>query len=456
MRVAARATRAVVRVLAENGSGGSGFVMHPDGWVLTNDHVVAGAARGTVQFVDGDGPGRMLPFEVVVRGASRDLALLRVLSEEPLAHLELGSSAALPLGAPVLAVGAPQGMFPVVSTGVLGGRSRPGFIGDRLVPEQLIHGAPTLRGSSGCPLLDDRGRVIGIQSAKPSQELVRSAPPEDETGRRFDLDLTRWQFQTEGFGLAVPVEDALELLPAWIAPEWTTGLATGFELDPLAPGAVVRGVSPDSAAQRAGLRAGDRVVALGGQAVNSAIDAALSLREPVELALVAERDGTRRELTLRREPWRRPAWDDLAEGLRWREARGRCARMPDWGRVEVVAVGVTGEIEIPAEHRGREEFVLELTGWLDVPSAGRWELELESDDGALLFVRDRLVVDGDGLHAARAARGAIELEAGPQPVRVLYFEAGGDERLRARWGIAGEELVEIPPARLGHVPVAHD
>ena len=273
-RVARQGERAVLRVVSDGGEAGSGFVIHPSGLAITNAHVVAGSRGGVARF-----PGGAAAFEVLALGESRDLALLRLAGPWEGGALELGSSSELALGAPVLTIGAPQGMFPIVTTGVFGGRIMPGTIAELLVPEQLIHGAPTLRGSSGCPVLDVRGRVVGVQSAKPGKELVKAVEPQDEAGRLFDRDLGRWRFQTEAFGLAVPVEDVRMCLPTWVAPEWSTGLASGFSCDPFADGALVRWVSGGSPAWRAGLRVGDRIVELGAEQVFSVVDLAVWLLE---------------------------------------------------------------------------------------------------------------------------------------------------------------------------------
>ena len=191
-RVGLEGERAVLRVISEGGGVGSGFLIHPSGLAVTNAHVVGSSLGGQVE-----GAGGVYSFEVLAAGPSRDLALLQLHVDGALPFLRLGESADLNLGAPVLAVGAPQGMFPVVTTGVFGGRSAPGMIADILVPEQLIHGAPTLRGSSGCPILDVDGFVVGVQSAKPSQELVLAAGPEDEEGRHFDQNLGRWRYRQD-------------------------------------------------------------------------------------------------------------------------------------------------------------------------------------------------------------------------------------------------------------------
>jgi len=449
-RVAGEGLAAVLRVFSSGGNAGSGFFIHPSGLAVTNDHVVVAGDGGSVQLADPDLSGMVAPFEVIARGPSRDLALLRVSLPVEVSALELGSSRGLPLGSPVLAVGAPQGMFPVVTTGVLSGRSQPGSIAELLVPEQLIHAAPTLRGSSGCPILGVDGHVVGVQSAKPSMELVKVGEPVDEAGELFDRDLGRYRFQTETFGLAVPVEDLRQFMPAWIAPEWTTGLETGFSCDPFAAAAWVEEVSAGSPAARAGLLPGDQILEFGGREVLSVVDLAVWLSEPSAVRVLVGRGGTTAELSFERSRWSRPAWDDLDEGLSWREALGMHSRLPRFEHEEVVASGTAPSVQLPTSHRGREGFVLEMRGWVDVPDSGRWNFELSSDDGSQLYLRDRLVVDGDGLHGHRPARGVIELEAGPQPIRVLFFEAGGEESLELRWGLEGEALEPLPASHLRH------
>jgi len=444
--VAALAEPCVLRVISDGGGVGSGFVIHPSGLAITNAHVVSGSGGGVAQLVD-----RHVRFDVIARGPSRDLALLKLQGTTDTASLHLGMSSDMALGAPVLAVGAPQGMFPVVTTGVLGGRSVPGTIAELLVPLQLIHGAPTLRGSSGCPLLDIHGRVIGIQSAKPGQELVMATAAEDEEGRLFDRDLGRWRFQTEAFGLAIPVEDALRYLPAFVAPEWSTGLASGFTCEAgEGEGALVRSVAPGSPAERAGLRVGDLITLSFGQTVLSVVDLSASMLSEGASLLSVKRGGGEAFIKFTREPWARPGWPELASGLAWKAYPGLRHQLEDIDARDGADTGVVESVSLPDSYLGRDGFTLELLGWIDVPEDGRWTFELESDDGSQLYLRDKLVVDCDGLHSRRAVTGAVDLLAGPQPIRVLFFEAVGEEFLRMRWALEGGELRPVSTSDLRH------
>jgi len=336
----------------------------------------------------------------------------------------------------------------MVTTGVFSGRSIPGSIAELLVPEMLVHSAATLRGSSGCPVLAADGRVVGVQAAKPNQELVRLRGADDEDGELFDRDLARWGFQTEAYGFAVPVEDLHLVLPSLLAPEWSSGLETGFRVEQFRGAVRVSAVEAGSPAELSGLEPGDEVRRLRGAQVLTTVDLALGLCDASSVDLLISRGGEERPLSFDRRALQDPSWDELTPGVRWAGYKGDFNRIPSLSALSPVEVGVAPEIRIPAELDDRDQFGLELRTWVNVPSAGLWTFELGSDDGAQLFLRDRLVVDNDGLHAHKHTVSSIELEAGPLPLRVLFFEAGGDESLSLRWAKSEEPLVDIPPHML--------
>ena len=156
-----------IRVTAQNGQGvtgqgaGSGFVIAPDGFVVTNHHVVEKASAVTVVFTD----GRELSARVVGSDPATDLALLRV-PEGGLVPVEIGRSESVRVGQLVIAIGNPLGFQSSVSTGVVSalGRSLRGQSG-RLI-ENIIQTDVALNpGNSGGPLVDSRGRVVGVNTA---------------------------------------------------------------------------------------------------------------------------------------------------------------------------------------------------------------------------------------------------------------------------------------------------
>src|SRR5215210_2553067 len=138
---------------------GSGFVTDKDGTILTNAHVVAGASRVTVQFAD----KRVREARVVGRDESTDLAVLKVdAPADELTPLALGSSAAIQVGDPTIAIGNPFGLERTLTTGVVSATKRTIRAPDGFEIDGVIQTDAAINpGNSGGPLLDATGRVIG-------------------------------------------------------------------------------------------------------------------------------------------------------------------------------------------------------------------------------------------------------------------------------------------------------
>jgi serine protease Do len=151
----------VVRVPSD--SLGSGFLVHEDGYVVTNHHVVDRARQIHVELVD----GRKLPAELVSSDADADLAILKVADADPLPRLELADSGDLMIGEPVIAVGNPFGFSHSVSTGIVSAvhRDLTGPRGDVLLGDLVQTDAAINPGNSGGPLLNAYGQVVGINTA---------------------------------------------------------------------------------------------------------------------------------------------------------------------------------------------------------------------------------------------------------------------------------------------------
>lgn len=98
------------------------------------------------------------------------------------------------------------------------------------------------------------------------------------------------------------------------------------------------------------------------------------------------------------------------------------------------------------------QFYVELTGFLRVDTAGAVQFRLTSDDGSRLLIGDKVVVDNDGLHSETPMEGATLLEAGEHPIRIEYFENGGDEVLRLEWKRPGEEEWQLVPTAVLSTP----
>jgi serine protease Do len=254
---------------------GSGFLIDPNGIVVTNAHVVAGASRIVVATLD----GRELQASVLGSDGDADLAVLKVAGKS-LPAVPLGSSADLMIGETVVAIGNPFGLAHSVTTGVLSARGRtvPSEAGQRVFTDFLQTDASINPGNSGGPLVNIAGQVIGINTAIVSgANGIGFAIPADRA-RRVVQDLLR-------FGELRPLWTGLRLLT--VDPE----LARQNDLATV-HGALVFRVYPDSPGALAGLAQGDVIVAVQGQPVTAREDvmtALYSLPEGTPIALRVER-----------------------------------------------------------------------------------------------------------------------------------------------------------------------
>ncbi|HTI52058.1 MAG TPA: trypsin-like peptidase domain-containing protein [Planctomycetaceae bacterium] len=271
---------AVVSVGGRDGSPGmgSGVLLTPDGYLLTNSHVVHSRQHLQAQTQEGD----TLAADLVGDDPATDLAIVRVAARD-LPYAELGNSDTLQVGQLVIAMGNPFGFQSTVSTGVVSavGRAMRGQDG-RLIENIIQHTAPLNPGNSGGPLVDSHGRVMGINTA-----IIALA---------------------QGLGFAVPAATAHWVVGELLSHGRVQRLALGISVSssPL-PRRVARaldlvndtavevlGLTSGGPADRAGVRTGDQIVAADGRIVAGVDDLHRLLagfREPRPLTLSIVRDG---------------------------------------------------------------------------------------------------------------------------------------------------------------------
>src|SRR5215213_5848637 len=282
-----RVSGSVVFIAATTGgssrsASGSGFVVDTAGHIVTNDHVVENADRFTVRFGE---KGQPITAKLVGKDPSSDLAVLEIdpgKVEGGVQPLKLASSNSLRPGEAAIAIGSPFGLSGTVTTGIVSALGREieapnGFS----IPGAVQTDAAINPGNSGGPLLDAAGRVIGVNSQIASQSGANS-----------------------GVGFAVPSDTVKDVVPklikngkidrAWL------GLSSAEQPD--SRGAVVGTVTNGSPADKAGIRGGDVITAIGGKTIRNPSDLSLTVltkRPGDEVKVELKRDGKSRTMTVK-------------------------------------------------------------------------------------------------------------------------------------------------------------
>jgi len=266
---------------------GSGFVVDPSGYIVTNHHVVADAKRIEVTLADGE----TYEAELVGSDEKLDIALLNIEAGRELEAVEFGDSGAVRVGQWVVAVGNPFGLNYSVTTGVVSAKGR--SIGQSPYDNFIQTDASINPGNSGGPLFDLEGRVIAVNSA-----IIRNG---------------------QGIGFAVPAEMVRKIIPQLREKGYVERGYIGARLQPLNRrlaetfgvskhhGVLVGSVQSGRPAERAGLRRGDIVLKFGGERVHRVQELMFAVAESspgsnVEVTVLRDGDRKTYELELAARP----------------------------------------------------------------------------------------------------------------------------------------------------------
>jgi S1-C subfamily serine protease len=296
----ARAHEGVVEISAGNGQGqaqGSGFVYDDEGHVVTNQHVVEGAGSITVRFAN----GATYPATLVGTDPSTDLAVIDVDAPVSVLHpLRLGDSGELEVGHGVVALGSPFGLEGTITSGIVSALHRQMTAPNNFtINDSIQTDAAINHGNSGGPLLDLRGRVVGV-----------NAQIESESGGN------------DGVGFAIPSNTVRSIVSQLIATGEVEHAYLGIQMTPVEDGIAVTEVRVGTPADDAGLRAatglttvdgvqvptgGDVIVEVDGDVVSTTaeLQSAVDAKQPGDqITLTFLREGERRtvEVTLGTRP----------------------------------------------------------------------------------------------------------------------------------------------------------
>ncbi|MGW7349942.1 trypsin-like peptidase domain-containing protein [Streptomyces sp. NPDC054784] len=295
--IADKALPSVVTIETGGGEGatGTGFVFDEEGHILTNNHVVAGAAGGGGKLTATFSDGKAYDAEVVGNAKGYDIAVIKLKNagDRELSPLPLGDSDKMTVGDATIAIGAPFGLSGTVTTGIVSAQDRPvassdGQSDDASYMNALQTDASINPGNSGGPLLNAKGDVIGVNSA------IRGS----------DGGMGQGQSGSIGLGFAIPVNQAKRVATQLIETGVPVYPMIGVRVDRSEQGRGAPIVDNDAGggeavtkggpADKAGLRPGDRITELGGRAIDSGptLIATIWSHEPGETVKVKyERNG---------------------------------------------------------------------------------------------------------------------------------------------------------------------
>ena len=238
---------------------GSGFLVTADGYIVTNAHVVGKAEKVTVTFED----GTTYPAKIVGKDERIDIAVVKITDgAKTFPFVVLGNSDAIKVGQWAIAIGNPFALDHTVTTGVISAKGRSVQITQDAGPQNYIQTDASINpGNSGGPLCDIEGRVIGINSAIYSQSGgsvgIGFAIPSNIARKAAEDLVNKGRIIRAGLGAIVQS----------LSPQ----MAKSFGLDST-EGALLSGINPGSAAEKAGLKAGDIVLSIDGEKVTGSGD----------------------------------------------------------------------------------------------------------------------------------------------------------------------------------------
>jgi serine protease Do len=383
---------------------GSGMIVHEDGYVITNAHVIQGAENVKVVLSD----GREFPAEIISADETKDLAVMKISAERKLPFIHLGRSNDLMIGETVIAIGNPYGYSNTVTSGVVSAVGRDIQVAEGMWLRGLIQtDAPINPGNSGGPLLNINGDLIGVNTA------IRA--------------------EAQNIGFAIPVDTLADNLSQMLMPEKLRRVRLGLVVGRLKKagqysGLVVDSVSEASPADEKGIAAGDILLEIDGRELTNVLDFYIKMidkqiDEPIEIKYLKPSDNSRTRsvrLTMKARPLPdgRILVSDFFQ-MEVSELTRRVARKFGFDSAYPVLIVTQVESQGIADTAGLEQgdLIIEING-ATVSNVRELSLEMEKvnagDVVEMRVMRIRVGVFGQVLRPYR-----VRLRAQPKKIRRL-------------------------------------
>ncbi|SDO81632.1 putative serine protease PepD [Lentzea jiangxiensis] len=277
-----------IQVVTRSGAGeGSGFVISSNGQVVTNNHVIEGAAAGgTIKVVFQD--GRTATAKILGRDPSSDIAVIQAEGISGAPVVQLGNSADLKIGQGVVAIGSPFELSGTVTSGIVSSLNRPVSAGgdarnsQATVLNAIQTDAAINPGNSGGPLVNMQGQVVGINSAIYS--------PNSAGGQAGSV----------GIGFAIPMDQARRTIDEIVKTGKPRQTVLGVKVESTEQGARISEITSGGAAEKAGLKAGDVITKFGDRRIDESdtLVAAVRSKAPGDKVTITLSDNRTVEATL--------------------------------------------------------------------------------------------------------------------------------------------------------------
>ncbi|MCA9083344.1 MAG: trypsin-like peptidase domain-containing protein [Planctomycetaceae bacterium] len=412
---------------------GTGTLIHPSGFVLTNNHVLP--TNEGLALIGTDLPEHQKPepFRVVGRLPEKDLAIVKLRSHGPFPAVPLGRSHDVMNGETVVVAGNPGGRGLVFTSGIISAKSVLSGAPNALVMTNyrdsrrdtyIQFDAASNGGNSGGGLINMDGQLIGVVWGGIRQE--------------------------QNVGYAIPVDVVHQLIDEILEPEIRSGKWLGLQLKQDEFSAVVSHVVADSPAMEAGILSGDQLLAVNGQTLRHRVDWFLELSRllaagrPFGISL--KRNEQAIDLTIRPIALKPEAASvdvnesELKPGLKFDFYHGHYSLVPNFDNVKPERSGVVATVDLNTMRQDRkDELAIRLQGYLKVPQDAVYRLIIQSDDGSKVSLNGRLVIDHDGNHHSLPRGKMLYLAKGLHALQIEYFEGNGAEDLQL--------LIESPAIR---------